>query len=176
MRNFLICLLIPAAVAVAQENPLTAFSQRVYGHLKVIVMRSAEKMPEESYSFRPTDTVRTYGKVLGHVADTQYFFCSAVLGEKAPTPNIEKTKTTKAEVISALKEAFAYCDRAYATMTDANGIQPVKLMTSNAPKLGVLNTNITHTGEHYGNLVTYMRIKNIVPPSSETPYPPPAKQ
>ncbi len=175
LRTILISLLVPAAVALAQDkaaapspdNPLSTFNKHVYGHVKDILLRSAEKMPEENYSFRPTDTVRTFGQIVGHVADAQYLFCSIALGEKNPAPKVEQTKTSKADLIAALKEAFGYCDKSYDGMTDASATQMVKLFGSDAPKLGVLTVNNMHNMEHYGNLVTYMRMKNIVPPSSE---------
>ncbi len=176
LRALLICLLAPAAVASAEDKPLNAFNVRVYGHLKDILLRSAEKMPEENYSFKPTEAVRSYGQILGHVADSQYLFCSMVLGEKNPAPKIEKTKTSKADLIASLKDAFAYCDKAYDGMTDASGSETVKLFGGDAPKLGVLQINNMHNMEHYGNLVTYMRLKNIVPPTSEQPPQPPAKK
>ena len=124
-------------------------------------------MPEESYNFKPTDAVRSYGQIIGHLADAQYTFCSTAMGEKNPGLNIEKSKTTKAELVSALKDAVAYCDKAYDSMTDATGAQMVKFFGMDMPKLGVLNINNLHDMEHYGNLVTYMRMKNIVPPSTE---------
>ncbi|HEV8579606.1 MAG TPA: DinB family protein [Thermoanaerobaculia bacterium] len=176
--NVLICFLASAAAAVAhdkppaaavtsQENPLSAHTRMIYGGVKQILLRSAEKMPEENYGFKPTEAVRSFGQVLGHVADSQYIFCSVVLGEKNPAPQVEKTKTSKADLIAALKEAFAYCDKAYDGMTDASGTQMVKLMGGDTPKLGALAVNSTHTVEHYGNLITYMRMKNIVPPTSD---------
>jgi uncharacterized damage-inducible protein DinB len=168
MRVILICLLAPAAVALAQDNPLSAFNQRAYGQLKVWLLSSAEKMPQQNYTFRPTDEVRSFGQVLGHVADAQYLFCSLVLGEKNPAPKIEQTKTSKADLIAALKDAFAYCDKAYDGMTDASAAQTVKAFGGDTPKLSVLTVNLAHDAEHYGNLVTYMRLKNIVPPSSES--------
>ena len=126
-------------------------------------------MHEENYNFRPTDAVRSFGQVVGHVADSQYMFCSIVLGEKNPAPNIEQTKTSKADLIAALKAAFAYCDKSYDGMTDASATQIVKL-GADTPKLGVLTVNNIHSVEHYGNLVAYMRMKNIVPPTSDAGY------
>jgi uncharacterized damage-inducible protein DinB len=176
MRTLLICLLAPAIAAVAQDNPLSGFNKRAYGQLKTWVLGSAEKMPQENYSFKPTDTVRGFGQVVGHVADAQYMFCSSVLGEKNPAPKIEQTKTSKADLIAALKDAFAYCDKAYDGATDASAAQMVKFFGGDTPKLSVLSVNNMHTAEHYGNLVTYMRLKNIVPPSSEpAPQPQPKK-
>ena len=174
--TLLICLFATAGVAASQDkpaaapsqdNPLSTFNKHVYGHVKDILLRSAEKMPEENYNFKPTDTVRSYGQIVGHVADAQYLFCSIALGEKNPAPKIEQGKTSKADLIAALKDAFAYCDKAYDGMTDASATQMVKLFDSDAPKLGVLTVNNMHNLEHYGNLVTYLRLKNIVPPSSE---------
>jgi len=178
LRTLLIFLLAPAAVALAQDNPptaavasqdnpLSAHNKFVYGGVKNILLRSAEKMPEENYKFKPTDAVRSYGQVVGHVADSQYLFCSIVLGEKNPAPKIEQTKTSKADLIAALKGAFAYCDKAYDGMTDASAAQMVKFFGGDTPKLGVLTVNTIHSTEHYGNLVTYLRMKNIVPPTSE---------
>jgi len=157
-----------------QANPLSAWNKMAYTRVKMILLRSAEKMPEENYSFKPTDSVRNYGSIVGHIADAQYLFCSIALGEKNPDSNIEQTKTSKADIIAALKDAFAYCDRAYDSMTDAAGVQTVKLFGGDTPKLDVLTVNNMHNMEHYGNLVTYMRLKNIVPPTSEPqPHPQP---
>jgi uncharacterized damage-inducible protein DinB len=174
MRKFLVTVLLSilALPASSQEkqpsdNSLSAFTKRVYGFQKGILLRSAEKMPEENYSFKPVDTVRTYGQIIGHLADAQYLFCSKVLDEKNAEPKIEQTKTSKPDLIAALKSAFAYCDKAYDGMTDTSGGQIVKLFGTDTPMLGVLNFNNVHNMEHYGNLVTYMRIKNIVPPTSE---------
>jgi len=173
MRSLLICLLAAAAVASAQDNPLSAFTRRVYARDKNILLRSAEKVPEEYYSFRPTDAVRSFGQLIGHLADSQYEFCSPVVGGQVPAPNVEKTKTSKADLIAALKEGFAYCDKAYDGLTDANAAEAVKFFGREAPKMGVLIQNSLHNQEHYGNLVTYMRMKNIVPPTSE---PAPSRQ
>jgi uncharacterized damage-inducible protein DinB len=180
VRTLLLCLLMPTAVALSQDkppaaavpaaspdNPLSTFNKMVYGGVKGILLSSAEKMPEESYNFKPTDAVRSYGQIIGHVADAQYLFCSIALGEKNPDLQIEKTKTTKADLIAALKGAFAYCDKAYDGMTDTSATQTVTLFGGPTPKLGVLTVNNMHTLEHYGNLVTYMRMKNIIPPTSE---------
>ena len=156
-----------AQASAAQANPFSSWNKMAYAMVKEILLRSAEKMPEENYSFKPTEAVRSYGQILGHVADSQYYFCSAALGETNPGLKIEQTKTAKADLIAALKNAFAYCDKAYDGMTDTSGSQVVKLMGMDMPKLSVLTANNMHNLEHYGNLVTYMRMKNIVPPTSE---------
>jgi uncharacterized damage-inducible protein DinB len=167
MRTLLICFLVSAAVAQAQESPFSAFNKRAFGQMKAWVLGAAEKMPEENYSFKPTDEIRSFGQVVGHVADAQYLFCSVALGEKGPAPKIEQTKTSKADLIASLKEAFAYCDKAYDGMTDASATQTVKFFGGDMPKPVVLTVNDMHLSEHYGNLVVYLRLKHIVPPSSE---------
>jgi len=160
----------------SQANPFTTFNKFAYARVKTILVGSAEKMPEENYNFKPTEAVRSYGQIVGHVADAQYMFCSVALGEKNPGLKIEQTKTSKADLVAALKDAVAYCDKAYESMTDASGSQMVKLFDLDMPKLGVLNVNNMHDMEHYGNLVTYMRLKNIVPPTSEQPPAAPQKK
>ena len=185
VRMLVLCLVMPAGVALAQdkpaqekpataaENPLSTWNKYAYARVKGILARSAEKMPEENYNFKPVDTVRSYGQIIGHVADAQYLFCSLALGEKNPGMDIEHTKTSKADLIAALNTAFAYCDKAYDGMTDASAVQTIKLFGNDAPRIAALNVNNMHNMEHYGNLVTYMRIKGIVPPSSEQPPAPP---
>ena len=156
-----------ASVTLSQANPYSANTRLAYGGLKAVLLRSAEKMPEENYNFKPADTVRSYGQIIGHVAAAQYIFCSVALGEKNPLPKIDQNKTSKADLIAALKASFAYCDKAYNNITDESGSEMVKLMGFDTPKLGALIGNNSHSAEHYGNLVTYMRMKNIVPPTSE---------
>jgi uncharacterized damage-inducible protein DinB len=168
----LIALATPAATALAQGGPLSGHTKFTYGVLKKMLVRSAELMPEEHYGFKPTDVVRSFGQIVGHMADAHYYHCSAVLGEKNPSLKIEQTKSTKAELIAALKEALTYCDRAYDGMTDATATQTVRLSGYDMPKLGVLNINQIHAGLHYGNFVTYLRLKNIVPPTSEPGFSP----
>ena len=170
LPTLLLCLLaLPAFSQEKQssDNPFSTINQRGYERTKGILLRSAEKMPEENYGFKPVDTVRTYGQIIGHLADAQYLFCSTASGEKNPDPKIEKTKTSKADLVAALKGGFAYCDKVYDSMTDAASTQMVKFFGNDVPKFAVLSINMGHNMEHYGNLVTYMRIKGIVPPTSE---------
>lgn len=139
----------------------------MYTMLSGIVIAAAEKMPEANYSFKPTPDVRSFGQLVGHLADSQYFFCSSVAGETPPAGGIEKSKTSKAELVAALKEAVAYCSKTYAGMTDAKGGEMMKMMNNDFAKLTVLSANTAHDYEHYGNMATYMRLKGIVPPTSE---------
>jgi uncharacterized damage-inducible protein DinB len=163
----LIGFLAAPATGRSEENALSKHTQFMYGGVKTLLLRSAEKMPEENYGFKPVDGVRTFGQILGHAADAQYLFCSVALGETNPAPKIEQTKTSKADLVAALKDAFAYCDKAYGAMTDTSGTQTVKLFKTDMPKLGVLAVNNLHSTEHYGNLIVYLRMKGIVPPSSD---------
>ena len=168
----IILLCVVALPAFSQEkqstdNPFSTMNKRGYARTTGILVRSAEKMPEENYSFKPADSVRTYGQIIGHLADAQYLFCSLASGQKNPDLNIEKTKTSKADLIAALKDGIAYCDKVYDAMTDAEATQTVKFFGNDAPKYALLSLNVGHNMEHYGNLVTYMRIKGIVPPTSE---------
>ena len=174
MRKFLptllLCLLaLPAFSQEKQssENPFSTINKRGYERTKGILLRTAEKMPEENYTFKPVDTVRNFGQIIGHLADAQYLFCSTASGEKNPDLKIEKSKTSKADLVAALKEGFAYCDKVYDSMTDAAATQTVSFHGNDLPKFALLSINIGHNMEHYGNLVTYMRIKGVVPPTSE---------
>jgi uncharacterized damage-inducible protein DinB len=155
------------APAAQTANPLTAATRSAYDMIKGNITKSAEKVTEEHYSFKPAPDVRTFGQILGHIADANYMICSAAGGSAAPKESIEKTKTTKADLQKALADSFSACDAAYAAMTDAKGVEIVKFFGREQPKLAILAFNTSHDFEHYGNLATYMRIKGIVPPSSE---------
>jgi len=168
MKKLIVILSIAGAQCFAQSNadPLSAGAKMLYNITKNDVLKSAGEMPEADYSFKPVGTVRSFGELVGHVADGQYEFCSVVLGGKQP-PSIEKSKTTKADLIQALQDAFTYCDGAYNGMTDAHAADLVPFGGHNMTKLTVLDFNSAHNYEHYGNMVTYLRIKNLVPPSSK---------
>jgi uncharacterized damage-inducible protein DinB len=128
---------------------------------------TAEILTEEQYNFRPTPDVRTAGQILAHVADAQYIFCSAAAGEASPmTESIEETRTTKAAIVTALQAGFAYCDGVFSRTTDARSGNAANLFDQPNTVGGILAFNSAHNYEHYGNLVTYMRINGIVPPSS----------
>ena len=157
------------APAAPPANPITASEKGLYSFVSNAVIGAAQKMPEENYSFKPTPDVRSFGQLVGHVADASYMFCSQTLGEPNPMKDIEKTKTSKADLVAAVKDAVAYCNKAFDSMTDAKGSQMVKLFNFDMAKLTLFSLNTAHTDEHYGNMVTYLRLKGIVPPTSENP-------
>jgi uncharacterized damage-inducible protein DinB len=158
---------IPAAGSAQTANPLTANAKVQFGALSGFVVRSAEKVPEDLYSFRATPDVRSMAELFGHVADAMFAMCATAAGSKPPRTGIEKAVTTKPALVAALKEGVSYCNGVYDAMTDQKGTETVPFYFGPSPRLSVLYFVVTHTYEHYGNLVTYMRLKNIVPPSSE---------
>lgn len=163
-------LLVAPATAFAQAasaNPTTDAVKAQFGMIKGVLARTAEKVPEDLYSFKATPEVRSIGQLIGHIADSQFSMCAAAAGEKPPTSGIEKGMSKKAELTKALNDSIAYCDTVIAGMDDKKGAEVVKFFTGPSPRFMVLSFNISHSYEHYGNLVTYMRLKGIVPPSSE---------
>ena len=159
----------PQAPAAPPANPITASERGLYSFVSNAAIGAAEKMPEANYSFKPTPEVRSFGQLVGHVADASYMFCSLALGEANPSKGIEKTKTSKADLVAGLKDAVAYCNKAFDSMTDTKGSEMVKWFNFDVAKLTLFSLNTSHTDEHYGNMVTYLRIKGIVPPTSENP-------
>ncbi len=166
-------------------NPASGSASAFYAIGKRNVVAGAEKMPAEFYSYRPTTDVRTFGEIVAHIADAQFIFCSSARRE--PNPNgenlqsgavaqtIEKSgKHGKDDLVAALKKSFSYCDPVFAAdAPDANWSDTVKLNTADRPKSVPVILALIHLWEHYGNITTYLRLKGIVPPSSE-PAPQPA--
>jgi uncharacterized damage-inducible protein DinB len=165
-----VCLLVAGARPLwAPNNPLSTDVRRDYQSIRNSFIRAAEKMPEENYGFKPSPDVRSFGQQVAHVADDQYNLCSPAKGDvrKEAYTYIEGTLSKKADMVAALKEAFAYCDGAYDALTDASGTEMVKRGKGTRSRFEMLNWNLWHTWEHYGNVVVYLRMKGLVPPTSE---------
>lgn len=170
-----VSMLLAASGAGAQNkpaaNPLSGAVKAGWDGAKRNITESADQMPEANYSFKPVDSVRTFGQILAHVAGASYVFCAAAKGEKTPfsEDHFEKTATTRAAIIKAVQDSNAYCDGVIATLTDAKAAEAIDLPfgMGKAPRAQALIFNSGHLMEHYGNLVTYFRIKGIVPPSSK---------
>jgi uncharacterized damage-inducible protein DinB len=156
----------PLAEVKPPANPGTAGLGGVYVFVQRNLVKAAEKVPEEAYGFKPAADVRTFGQLVGHLADAQFAMCSVVLGEKAAPRDVEKTKTAKADLVAALKESCAVCERAF-KVSDADAAKPAEIFGMKMNGYGLLGLALAHGYEHYGNMTTYMRIKGIVPPSSE---------
>lgn len=155
-----------STTAAANPNPAVAAAAAPYEQVKNYLLRSAEQTPESLYAFKATPEVRSLGQLIAHVADGQMAYCSAALGETSSQPSVEQTMTTKATIVEALKTSITLCDRAYA-QTDAQAMAEAKIFGRVGTRLGALVMNSTHDYEHYGNIVTYLRLKGIVPPSSQ---------
>lgn len=155
----------------APANPQVSSAMAFYGYMKTNILKTAEKVPEEKYAFRATEEVRSIGQLLAHVADAQFAFCGTVAEGKPQGKDVEKTAKTKADIRKALSDSFALCDKAWAGLTDANSADIVQFRGP-VTKLALISYNTAHGLEHYGNLVTYMRLNKIVPPTAE---PAPAK-
>lgn len=156
--------------AQAPANPISQAIRDTWEGAKRNIKESAEQMSDADYTFKPTDSVRTFGQILAHVAGASYVYCSAARAEKTPheEDDFEKTATTKAQIVKVLNESIAYCDAAYTALTDrtAGEVGGSPFGGKPAARASSLIRNVGHYQEHYGNLVTYFRIKGMVPPSS----------
>jgi uncharacterized damage-inducible protein DinB len=166
----LVTTMAPVPQPAGGANPISQSLKNAWDDAKGNVRGSAEQMPEADYAFKPAEQVRTFGQILAHVAGANYVFCSAAKAEKSPftEDHFEKSATTKAAIVKALGDSIAYCDAAYAGLTDAKAAESITMPfgMGSAPRASALIGNTGHLQEHYGNLVTYFRIKGMVPPSS----------
>ena len=158
------------------ENPASAALRQFYNGAKRNLLRGAEKMPEENYSFKPVPEVRSFGELVAHIAEGNYLFCSSLKGEPDPFARgeLEKSKTTKADLLPVLQASFEYCDPVFAALTDGQSGDKVQFFGRERTRSVPATLAVAHGWEHYGNMVTYLRLKGIVPPSSEPPPPPPS--
>jgi hypothetical protein len=156
------------APAAGQKIGLALSMQRAYATIKQNLTEAAEKFGDADYAFKPNPENRTFGGQFGHVANYQFGQCAAVRGEANPNQgnDLEK-KTTKAEFVKALADSFAFCDAAFAALTDENALQSVKQGQNELTRAGVLMSVLTHNNEEYGVITQYIRAKSMVPPSTE---------
>jgi len=148
----------------AQSNPFSTEVKANYNSIKNNLIKAAEKMSEADYDFKATPEIRSYGQLVAHVADAQMGICGTAKGEQ--NRGSAAAKTSKADLVAALKASFDYCDSAYDALNDTDGAQMVKLFGRDRTKLGVLDFNVIHDNEMYGTMAVYMRLKGVVPPST----------
>jgi uncharacterized damage-inducible protein DinB len=154
----------------AAGQPVSSALRKSWDDAKKNIKESVDVMPEANYSFKPVETVRSFGEILAHVAGANYVICAAAKAEKSPHPedHFEKTARTRAAIKEALDASIAYCDSSFNTMTDQQLAMTIEMPfgMGKGTRASALLMNVGHVNEHYGNLVTYFRIKGIVPPSS----------
>ena len=144
------CLLV-APVQAQEGNDPAAATRKSFNEVASWVVVSAEKVPADKYDYRPAQTVRTFGQLVGHVADGMNYYCANAAGKRTQWSDpVEKTVTGKTALVEKLKSSVAACNSVYAS---AGQLQP-------------LIDNVGHTNLHYGNIITYMRMLGLVPPSS----------
>ena len=165
--GFVLLLTLTAAQGQTATDPTAASAKVGLDMVKGWVTTAAAQVPEEMYAFKPTPDVRSLGAVIGHIADANFMICGMASGEKPTMSGIEKSATTKADLTAALAKSYEFCEAAFSGMTAARADEVVKFfLPGNHTRLSVLTFNTAHNFEHYGNIVTYMRLKGLVPPSS----------
>lgn len=145
-----LCALTTAANAQGKADDVPALLKGGFAEVDGFIRKSAELVPAERYTYKPVATVRSFGELIAHVADGYNWYCANASGRKAEWSDaVEKGRTDKATVIAKLKQASEGCVAATATG------QTRQLMQ-----------NIGHANLHYGNIITYVRMMGLAPPSS----------
>jgi hypothetical protein len=155
-----------------QENPLSTEAQQSWTRTKNNILAAAEKMPEENYSFKPTPESQSFRDLVAHTADSATGTCSAYSGERKPGG--AASLMTKAELVAALKAGLAECDKAYNSLTDAKATEMIAGRGGNRSRLGTLYGNTIHLEHEYAQMAVHLRLKSVVPPSSERRAPAPS--
>ena len=153
----LCCLVLFVAPSFGQSTPekapdVSTDVRNGFNEVNDWVMKAAEMVPADKYTYRPVDTVRTFGQLIAHITDSYNYFCAHGAGNKVQWSDpVEKGTTDKDTLLPKLKEAVGKCNAAYG---------------SGNAQLRPLFTNVGHTSLHYGNIITYMRMMGLKPPSS----------
>ncbi len=139
-----------------------------YTRLKPNVIKAAEKMPEADFQFKPTPEIRTFARVVNHVTEAQLRTCATLNGTKFDVAKVPSDTADKATIVAGLKASFDECDKAYAALTDANMTEMLPAgPTNKRSRIGFAWGNVSHDNEQYAELSTYLRLKGLVPPTSE---------
>jgi len=165
LNRFAVLTLALPLCALAQSLPVIAEQKTAYESNRNNLIKAAEKMSEESYAFKPTPEMQSFGERIAHVAG-QIGTCSGLTGERKPNP--AQGKTAKADIVAALKTSFEACDAAWASMNEKTALEMVAGRGGQQrSKLSVLIGNTTHNVELYGYISPYMRLKGVIPPTSD---------
>lgn len=167
-RFFAAMITVTMAVTLRAQtsNPLSTELKTAYTRVKTNFIKAAEKMPEDQYDFKPTPEMQSFKERVEHIAVSSIGPCSGLEGEHKSID--AKTLKTKADVLAALKESFATCDAVVDKMTDADAVTMVTGGRGGSrSKLALMYGLVAHDNELYGYICVYMRLKGIVPPSSE---------
>src|SRR5512136_88804 len=168
-----------AAHGVAEEriDPMAATVAQWFTMIEGSFVGLADAMPAEKYGFKPTNgeftDVRAFGEQVKHVACANFAFFNEI--EKKDPPAACATggpspAKTKAELMTYLRESFAYAQSVLRTMTPANALEPAGgPYGGNSTRLGLTTMAVWHASDHYGQLVVYLRMNGIVPPASQRP-------
>jgi len=150
-------------------QPVADAVRAAWDGAKKNIRDSAEFMPEAKFTFKPVDGVRTFGQLIGHVAGANYVFCAAAKGEKSPQAEAAfESLATKVAIVKAWDESVTYCNAVFASLTDRSAAETIDMPfdQGKGARVSALVGNVGHLNEHYGNIVTYLRMNGIVPPSS----------
>jgi len=142
--------------------------QRSYEGLKTNILKSADKMPADGYSYKPEPDIRTFARILNHVSEAQLRSCGALNGTAPDAlPKVPPETADKAAIVSALQASFTECDKAYAALTSANLMESVSMGQATRARVSIVWGNVAHDNEQYSALALYLRLKGIAPPSTE---------
>lgn len=159
---------VMATASIAQQ-PVTPAAEALAAYQRIMpnVIKAAEKMPAESYTYKPTPDIRTFARVVNHITEAQFHTCTTLNGIAFDPKSVPSDTADKETIVAALKASFAECDKAYGTLTPANYAEVVSAGTAKRTRIGMAFGNISHDNEQYAELSTYLRLKGLVPPTSE---------
>jgi uncharacterized damage-inducible protein DinB len=178
---FLLCFAVVPFTANAQTSDggfgeiastsMASVAKAMHTIIRRNLVEAAEKMPVAEFAFKPTPDVRSFAQVVGHLANGNFYFCAQAKGEASPSKENFERATDRDAILKGLRDSLAYCDSAYNETTDANFNQAMKVaapggVNAQASRGSVLVFNTAHNNEHYGNMIVYLRLKGVVPPST----------
>ena len=168
MKNIAILFLgvsCACALQAQDSGALVKDLQQSYMGIKGNITAAAEAMPDSDYEFKLSPEQRTFGGWVAHVAEAQMRTCAGITGSGKKSD--AAGKTSKTDLVAALKASFDECDAAYDGTNAQNYLSAVKSFRGETPRVASLYGNLGHDQECYGNMVGYLRAKNIVPPSTK---------
>ena len=160
-------LALPLTLCAQAPSGPAAEAQAAYNRLKPNVLKAAEKMPDTDFQYKPTPEIRTYARIVNHITEAQFHTCTTLNGGKFDPKSVPSDTADKATIVAGLKASFDECDKAYGALTDGSVMEVLSMGQSKRSRIGLAWGNISHDNEQYAELSTYLRLKNLVPPTAE---------
>jgi uncharacterized damage-inducible protein DinB len=162
-------LMVVATSAIGQEkNPVTSVVREILPRQQKNLVAAVEEMPADSFNYKPTEQQQTFGHLVMHMTESNYYLCAKIGGSAPPKQQELKETDGKDKLVAALKSSFDFCNAALDKMDDSKLGETIEAYGGRkAPMAWALIALTNDWADHYGGAAMYLRLKGLLPPTAK---------